>query len=272
MFLGPGSRAQRQRLYPGTGCGRLVFTSSTLLTYQPYNGDQIQWNGKWVTIPASGWGLTNVGLLSSIDHFYVYYNGNTIEASTAAHSASVNPDNIGVEIRTGDDSRSLVGMFTMTTSTGFADNPFSRFTRTWFNDHGVQLTVGASATFSVTTAAMSEVSAALELQVVTWNGELISDEQLGLVVLSSGLNMWGASRDGSFIAFDTVVQQTAPTGAGSTSMYNSNIITETSEGFHNFTVIARTSAGTLNFVGGVAPVSSTPNGRFLHRVTTYGRP
>lgn len=88
---------------------RLVKSGANLLL-QPYNGNRLMINGIAQTIPSSGVSFAATGLTAGTTYFiYAYMNGSTmaLEASTTGHSADTAT---GMEVKTGDSSRTLVGM------------------------------------------------------------------------------------------------------------------------------------------------------------------
>jgi len=121
--------------------GTLKFVSRTQLSFKPYNGNQLQIDGKNFVIPDAGIpGLSNVGLVGATRYYvYVYNNAGvlTAEFSTVGHSTSTKQGNSGTEIKIGDDSRTLIGMVYTGSNTQFYDEPAYRFVRSWFNDTGL---------------------------------------------------------------------------------------------------------------------------------------
>ena len=108
-----------------TGAGRLTFVSSTTLAFKPYNGNFIKINGTNYTIPNAGIaGLANTGvfvngvagqnLAATTDYWvFAFINGGVVTAdfrTAATHAPSTTAGNEGVEILTGDDSRTLIGL------------------------------------------------------------------------------------------------------------------------------------------------------------------
>ncbi len=122
----PISNSTNAIVYAGpTNSGQLTFTSTTALAFKPYNGDTIKINGTIFQIPSAGIaglgspisvflnGVAGQSLVAATTYFiYAFNNSGTITAdfSTTGHSSSATAGNIGVEIKTGDDTRSLIGM------------------------------------------------------------------------------------------------------------------------------------------------------------------
>lgn len=123
--------------------GRLTFFTAASLRFTPFKGDMLKINGAVVRIPASGiTGLANTGAFvnglaaqnlaaNTLYYVYAFLNSGVVTAdfSTTGHSTSATAGNIGTEIKTGDDTRSLIGMVFTDASSQFRD----ALTATWFN-------------------------------------------------------------------------------------------------------------------------------------------
>jgi hypothetical protein len=128
-------------------CGRLSYVSTTALSFKPFEGNAIKINGAVYEIPSSGMvGLANTGVfingvagqnLAVNTRYYVYAFINagvlTADFSTTGHSTSVASGNSGTEIKTGDETRSLVGMVMTNASSQFTNTLVSRLVVSWFN-------------------------------------------------------------------------------------------------------------------------------------------
>ncbi|MCJ2141865.1 hypothetical protein MKL20_17750, partial [Methylobacterium sp. E-066] len=114
---------------------RLVYSSATGLLLKTYQGNQLWVNGAYRTIPSGGVSLTSAGLTSATLYYvYAYMSGSTLtlEAVTTGHSADAT---FGHEIKTGDGTRTLVGMvYTGPGTPGtFLDTAANRWVASWFN-------------------------------------------------------------------------------------------------------------------------------------------
>ncbi|WP_316234744.1 hypothetical protein [Bradyrhizobium sp. SZCCHNR1020] len=140
--------AQRLQAFANLGyvpeCGRLKYVSATALNFAPTKqGDLIKINGSIYRIPAAGIaGLANTGVyvngtagqnLASGTLYYVYCFANagvpTADFSTTGHATSGTAGNIGTEVKSGDDTRTLIGMVYTNGSAQFSD----ALTASWFN-------------------------------------------------------------------------------------------------------------------------------------------
>jgi hypothetical protein len=103
----------RDLMVKGVGQCYLEFTSTTVLTLKQKNGRFIQIAGELHEIPAAGTTL-GTGGLSTYTLYYIYAYDNsgtlTLEASTTAWTVSTTAGNEGMPIKTGDNTRTFVGM------------------------------------------------------------------------------------------------------------------------------------------------------------------
>ena len=126
--------------YGLTGDAQCVFerVSDTQCKLNPRGGNRIQINGSIEEIPSGGVALSNSSLSVDTTYWvYAYMNGTAmaLEASTTANATDTASGNVGVEIKTGDSTRTLVGMarlITLNSEAAFQDNATHRYTLTWF--------------------------------------------------------------------------------------------------------------------------------------------
>lgn len=108
----------------------LSWISTTSIKLLPLNGNRLIINGTTQTIPAAGVSLSNSSLaVSTTYHIYAYMNGATmtLEPSVTSHATSATD---GVEIKSGDQTRTYVGSLETDASGLFLDN-----IRNWFRTH-----------------------------------------------------------------------------------------------------------------------------------------
>jgi len=127
--------------------GRLTYVSATALKFAPFKGNKIKINGSLYTIPNAGIaGLANTGvfvngvagqnLTNTTYWVFAFDNGGTVTAdfrTTATHATSTTAGNEGVEILTGNDTRTLIGMCYVNSSLQFSDAAATRYVASWFN-------------------------------------------------------------------------------------------------------------------------------------------
>lgn len=232
---------------------RLSKSGSNLLL-SPFNGNRIVINGRIHTIPSAGTTLAPTSLTpSTLYYIYAYMNSGTmtLEASTTTHATDTAT---GIEIKSGDATRTLVGMVRPITGPAFADTVAQRFVRSWFNDPGVctsaSFTVNRS---SAVTAGFGEISNEIRNEFLLWSGENPSIALTGTTVNSGTFsNYTGISIDSVTVAENGANQaysNTASTGIPVSCVSNKPGL---SEGYHFVTALGYVNGGTGTWTGGVA--------------------
>jgi hypothetical protein len=148
---------------------RLDYTNSTTITLSPYGGNTLTIDGATETVPSAGVTLANTGLTAAtLYYIYAYMDTGTmtLEASATGHTTHTN----GVEIKTGDSTRTLVGMVYMAAGTPgtFADSATQRFVASWFNRKAVSGLGQFAASRSVPSTSFTEINTEIRVELVTW--------------------------------------------------------------------------------------------------------
>ena len=221
---------------------RLVKSGSNLVL-QPFNGNNLLIGTKFYTIPSAGVSLAPSGLTSStVYYIYAYMSGSTmtLEASTTGHATDTTT---GVEIKSGDATRTLVGMGwatgTTTWGTGAAD------VASWFNRRPIALSVGYTVARTTTSASLVEINSEIRNNFLTWgdyssqfNGAFRGSVAPSTLVAT--LNI-----DGSTNLVGTTFVATTGTNNVPFSLMTSPAATE---GRHYTTIFGSVSTGTATFV------------------------
>lgn len=227
---------------------------STNLVLSPKNGNLLTINGAQCTVPDAGVSLAATGLTPGT-LYYIYATQsagvvNALEASTTAYAVSTAAGNKGVVTKSGDDTRTLVGMARPITGPAWADTATQRFVRSWFNDPGIVGKSGSVTQGSLTTASNTEISTSLRAEFLSWSGEMVQASIIGSafcntagisMVLLSGLDATaeavGSTR---FDTFTASINASVPFHAAT----NKN---DLSEGYHFATGFYSTSGGTSTY-------------------------
>jgi hypothetical protein len=238
-------------LTPAHGQCRLSFVSATSLRLSPYGGQLLNINGLPCVIPAAGVTISNSGLANSTTYFvYAFMSGSsmTLELSTTGHSTHTT----GIEIKTGDATRTLVGMARTTAAGQFASDATNLFVLSYFNRvrkiGRVALTANRTQNYAL---AYSEIHAELRINFLTWADDSVNQSITG---------SWAVSANGSLatcyasIDGDTTNPRQAPatglTGQSSLATSDERVV---AEGFHYGTLLGSCylGAGTsVTYVGG----------------------
>ena len=227
---------------------RLNYVSATQIRLDPYNGRNLLINGNLEVIPSAGVTVANTGLTANTTYYvYAYMAAGvmTLELSTTGHSASN-----GIEIKTGDATRTLVGMIRANASSQFAMSLTSPTVLSWFNRRNV---AGATATVTGATASgtFAEITTSARIPMLAWAGEAIEIFVVGDVQSnSSGNNQHTTSPGLDGAAFGA--QSVATTYAATVPLPAiARAVSEVSEGFHTASAFGFVSAGTGSWNFGV---------------------
>jgi hypothetical protein len=234
--------------------GILKYVSATQLSFTPFNGSQIQINGSVYNIPSAGIaGLNNTNVyidgaagqnLAINTNYYVYCWNNagvlTGEFSTTGHATSSTAGNVGTEIKSGDDTRTLIGLIRTGGTALFFDTTGNRWVRSWFNRNRASFVGSTSGGFAGATSAATSATAnflAFANEAVVASGCCFGT---GTVVANYILSM----------NLDTVsISQSGVSTTGTTAKYESTAVCGAwvvSEGLHTVTLYATMSSGTFN--------------------------
>lgn len=126
-------------------CGRLSYVSATQIKFAPFNGGSVKIAGLLYAIPSAGVTAANTSVyvngvagqnLAAATLYYVYLFNNagtlTIDFSTTAYATDTTTGNVGVVVKNGDNTRSLIGWVYTNGSGGFGAGPLLNV-NSWFN-------------------------------------------------------------------------------------------------------------------------------------------
>jgi hypothetical protein len=230
------------------------------LRLNPWNGNNLIINGSAESVPDAGVALSPSGLsANTLYYIYAFMNAGsmTLEASATAYAAQAGT---GVKIKSGDATRTLVGMARTNGSTAWVDTAAQRFVRSWFNDRGLAL-AGSSVTGNTTNGSLTEITGG-RAEFLSWAGEAVDASLVGIIIETSGglavacaVGIDGTSVTSSEVGFNGG-------GANFRGPVSPRYVGQgLSEGYHYATALARTyGAGTASFsngatiVGRVGPV------------------
>jgi len=242
--------------------GKLSYVSATALQFVPFMGGYVALNGAQRAIPSGGIaGLANTGVFvggvaaqnlaaNTVYFVYVFDNAGALTAdfwTTAAgpHATSSTAGNVGVEIRSGDNTRSLIGIIRTIAAGQFADSATQRFVRSWFNRNTVALSRNATATLTTASTTLVELSTNLRIEVVVFSNDTV------LGSLSSEAWANGSSESAFAIGWDGAADANRLVEIGSAGVSCGLCLVQIkalAEGYHYLTVMAANEgAWTTNF-------------------------
>jgi len=231
---------------------RLTKSGSNLLL-SPYQGNQLAINGALYTIPSAGVTLAPGSVTpSTLYYIYAYMVGTTmtLEASTTGHSTDINT---GVEIKTGDSTRTLVGMARPITGPLWQDAANQRFVVSWFNRPTVTLTAAFTANRGISSVGYGEMNSEIRNEFLVWAGQgvqitasgSVSNGTAAFMNAAIGVDSSSTAQD-SFASGNVAVNGQFPIG-------QSLPISTLAEGYHFATLLGSTSTGTAVFLGSATP-------------------
>lgn len=183
--------------------------------------------------------------IGTVRYIYAFMSGATmtLEASTTTHATDAAT---GVEIKSGDATRTLVGM-AFDSSTAWVDSSTQRFVRSWFNRRSVP--AGNSPTGSSTSATFIELDATGRAETLLWGNEKWDTRISGHVS-----NNTASTTSDLGVGFDGIVAETNPqprfsqVTAGFASPTGLNLVkTGLAEGYHYATALGKRGSGTATF-------------------------
>lgn len=156
----------------GHGQCRLSVTGSTSIKLSQYDGTNLIISGIVCQIPTGGVFLSNSGLAANTTYYVYAHMGPgvmTLEASTTGHGTGTN----GVEVKSTDVSRTLVGMIRTNGSAQFVDTTAQRFCINWFNRRALSCNRGFGANRSTSSSTPVEISSGERAEFLTWGDEAL---------------------------------------------------------------------------------------------------
>lgn len=261
-----------QRVDPGylsamNGRCRLSAESSTSLILLPFDGNTIVINGQVGKIPSAGITLSNSGASNSTLYYvYAYLSSGapTLERSTTGHSTDTTT---GVEIKTGDASRTLVGMARTTSGGVWSAGPRLQYVLSYFNRREVVSTGYLDSTIGLASTSYVEIpfSSNIRCEWLTWADEPVKFQVNGSVTNSgTGATQTSIGVDGA--TPEDVYNLTAGTAGGAYFPVGITHANTFSEGYHYSTVLGKAASGT----GSWAVSSNAAGERFTHRAIVMG--
>ena len=171
---------------PSTGAGRLTYVSSTQIKFAPYNGQWVKVGGVWRQIPSAGvtGGTTGVyvngasgqNLVNNMYWVYLWDNAGTptVDYSpNVGHATSSTAGNIGTEIKSGDDSRSLIGLVHVDSSLHFNDSAGFRGVASWSNRCLKSVQGASTVGTSGTSTSWAEISTASRVLLLSFADDTV---------------------------------------------------------------------------------------------------
>lgn len=171
------------------------------LSLMPYDGNKIIIGNNYETVPITGINLSNSSLSTdTVYYIYIYKNGSNLqlEANTTNSSLSSN----GVRIKSGDSSRTLVGMARTDSNGAWVDQKKKRFVISYFNRKPIYMSTSYTNGLSTTKSnfPLEELSTNMRLEFLTWGDEIVDLTFVGAGTANANRHVYlGVLIDGTFI-------------------------------------------------------------------------
>lgn len=230
---------------------RLTKSGSNLLL-SPYNGNRLVINGQGQTIPSSGVTLAPSALsTNTLYYIYAYMSGSTmvLEASATGHSTD---SSTGVEIKTGDATRTLVGMARTITGPAWADTAAQRFVLSYFNRRPIYGTNAFTANRTRSVTSFAELNSEIRNEFLCWADTAVKFMANGsFQIATSGQGSQSAIGIDGTTAEDCITNAAATANNGIFPLAISHATT-LSEGYHYATLLGLAEAGGTTWYGASA--------------------
>ena len=146
-----------------------------------YNGYKLSINNVLEDIPSSGVLLSTTSLSpNTLYYVYAYMSGSTMTLEASATASAVNSVN-GVRIKSGDATRTLVGMARTDGSTLWS------LYKSWFNDDGsIGYSYFSTDRSTSNTAGFTEINSEIRVDFLSWDSQTISVSLNGACLFNVG--------------------------------------------------------------------------------------
>jgi hypothetical protein len=212
-----------------------------------FNGRLLTINGVHETIPSTPPTLAATSLTpSTLYYIYAFMNSGTmtLEASTTAYTTDTTT---GVVIKSGDTTRTLVGMARPIAGPAWVDSATQRFVRSWFNRFPLKIDgPGISTTRTTTSASLVELNSETRVEFIVWANDLCQFSTHGTAFSSGSFYcIYAVGIDGA----STFTRSSGVFGASGGATTSTDAVA-LSEGYHYATFLGAASGGTASFFVG----------------------
>lgn len=226
---------------------RLVYVSPTSIRLAPYNGNGLIINGTSRKLPSAGITLSNSGMvINTLYYIYAFWTGSAINLEFSATGHTIDSSS-GVEIKTGDATRTLVGMVYSNSSGQFSDSATSRLVASWFNRRSVGGGITTTGSLNYSSVSNTEISPSVRLQFLTWLNESTDIKVTGQFTNSTASQSVAVTAYVDNTAYGNIAGAYIVVAGGGTGFSSCNSLTPTggylSEGFHTSQVYGSVTAG-----------------------------
>lgn len=219
---------------------RLVYSSTAQIRLDRFDGKRLFINGRNEVIPSGGVTLANTGIGNSVlRYIYAYMVGTTMTLEASATAYATDGTN-GHKIKTGDATRTLVGMVRTDAGGLFFETAALVGVASYYNRRSRRAALESSGLATVSTTG---VIAAATVGVLNWADEAVDHRISGYNTNSSSgaTNQSAAVMDGATYGQPSV-NFTPATGASSPVSLGEGLAP--AEGYHIYGISLAVTAGT----------------------------
>lgn len=232
----------------GHGQCRLGIVSATSIKLSPCDGNNLIINGVPRQIPAAGVTMTNGGMsINALYYIYAAWTGSAIALEFDATGHSTDPAT-GVEVKTGDATRTLVGMVYVNGSAQFGDGPAVRLVASWFNRRSVGGSVMSSGALSFSSVLNTEISTGVRILFLNWANEAVDVKVTGQYTNTTATQSVSIQSYVDAAAYGNICATYIPASGVGMTYATSNSLTPAgaylAEGFHTASVYGSVTANT----------------------------
>lgn len=241
---------------PVFACGQLQYSTTTVVKLMPMNGNLVAFpSGAVTAIPSAGIsstitsaylnGVASQSLAATTLYYaYLWNQGSAsspnyvIDWSTTSHATDTAT---GIEIKSGDATRVLIGMIRTNAGPVIADTATARLVASWHNRRQRYVTNIFSADRSTSATGYTEINSEIRCTFVTW-GEAMDIAYCGNASASAGsISIFGGpSIDGATTSFPATKCFATTAGQAITAAG----LMAAAEGYHYVTYMGAVSSGT----------------------------
>jgi hypothetical protein len=214
--------------------------SGANIVLSPVRGNLLTVNGVNVTVPSGGVTLAPSGLTpGTLYYIYATASGGVVNALVASTTAHATDATTGVEVMSGDSTKTLVGMVRPIAGPAFADSLSQRFVRSWFNRLKPPLVGSFSTTRTTVSTTFAELHSEIRTEFLIWVDESAEFTFNGFTFHS------GADYMVTGIAFDGATTPNCNSASFGTngSAAPSSCNAQLSEGYHYASVNGKVGSG-----------------------------
>ena len=140
------------------------------------NGEGIFINGVTRSLPSGGVDLADTGTAANTTYYiYAYWTGSAVALEYDATGPDVDTTGgrVGIKIKNGNNSRSLVGMARTDGSAHWVDTPSKRFVISWFNRRPIAGGNAFANNRTTTSTSWAELSSSERIEFLTWGDSAV---------------------------------------------------------------------------------------------------